>query len=116
MTDERAQTLAAGLTALRLELDAQAPARLLAYLDLLAQWNKVYNLTALRDPDEMLTHHLLDSLAAIGPLRRHAAGRALRVLDVGSGGGLPGGGSCGGLGSPRISASARSLACCWPIT
>lgn len=90
MTDERAQTLAAGLTALRLELGVQVPARLLAYLDLLAQWNKVYNLTALRDPAEMLTHHLLDSLAAIGPLRRHAAGRALRVLDVGSGGGLPG--------------------------
>lgn len=70
--------------------------QLLAYVDLLARWNKVYNLTAVRDPQEMLTHHLLDSLAAVGPLRRHVAaqagegGGAVRLLDVGSGGGLPG--------------------------
>ncbi len=50
----------------------------------------VYNLTAVRDPQEMLTHHLLDSLAVIAPLVRHAQGGAARVLDVGSGGGLPG--------------------------
>lgn len=79
-----------GLAALPLELtDAQCDV-LLAYLDLLQKWNRVYNLTAVREPAEMLTHHLLDSLAAIGPLRRQAAGRSLRVLDVGSGGGLPG--------------------------
>lgn len=61
-----------------------------AYLDLLAQWNRVYNLTALRDTDAMLTQHLLDCLAVIPPLRRHAQGRPpLHVLDVGSGGGLP---------------------------
>jgi 16S rRNA (guanine527-N7)-methyltransferase len=64
--------------------------QLLAYLALLQKWNRVYNLTAVRDPGEMLTHHLLDSLAAVGPLRRQTAGRALRLLDVGSGGGLPG--------------------------
>ncbi|MBA4263235.1 MAG: 16S rRNA (guanine(527)-N(7))-methyltransferase RsmG, partial [Comamonadaceae bacterium] len=66
------------------------------YQDLIARWNKVYNLTAVRDPQEMLTHHLLDSLAAIGPLLRQtggpgfAAGPPIRLLDVGSGGGLPG--------------------------
>ncbi|MDO5624381.1 MAG: 16S rRNA (guanine(527)-N(7))-methyltransferase RsmG [Pseudomonadota bacterium] len=82
--------LAEGLEALGLPLtDAQA-GQLLAYLDLLGKWNKVYNLTAVRDPAEMLTHHVLDSLAVIAPLRRHTQGRALRLLDVGAGGGLPG--------------------------
>lgn len=64
--------------------------QLLAYVDLLARWNKVYNLTAVREPAEMLTHHLLDSLAVIGPLRRQTVGWSTRLLDVGSGGGLPG--------------------------
>lgn len=64
--------------------------QLLAYVDLLARWNKVYNLMAVREPAEMLTHHLLDSLAVIGPLRRQTVGRSTRLLDVGSGGGLPG--------------------------
>jgi len=64
--------------------------RLLAYLDLLAKWNKVYNLTAIRDPSQMLTQHLADSLAVISPLRRHLGERSATVLDVGSGGGLPG--------------------------
>ena len=64
--------------------------QLLAYVDLLARWNKVYNLTAVREPAEMLTQHLLDSLAVIGPLRRQTVGRSTRLLDVGSGGGLPG--------------------------
>lgn len=71
---------------------------LMGYLDLIRKWNKVYNLTAVRDPQEMLTHHLLDSLAAVPPLRRHVAQRGqdsaarpgARLLDVGSGGGLPG--------------------------
>jgi 16S rRNA (guanine527-N7)-methyltransferase len=63
--------------------------RLLAYLDLLQRWNKTYNLTAVRDPQEMLVQHLFDCLAVIGPLRR-LAGSAGRLLDVGSGGGLPG--------------------------
>jgi 16S rRNA (guanine527-N7)-methyltransferase len=57
---------------------------------LIQKWNKVYNLTALRDPAEMLSHHLLDSLTAIAPLTRHTRGQPARVLDVGSGGGLPG--------------------------
>ena len=67
---------------------------LLAYVDWVAKWNKVYNLTAVRNPQEMLTHHLLDSLAVVAPLQRQlaavdkAAGATL--LDVGSGAGLPG--------------------------
>ena len=79
-----------GAQALGLSLNDEQTGQLLAYLDLLAQWNKVYNLTAVRDPAEMLTHHLLDSLAVIAPLRRHTQGRAISLLDVGSGGGLPG--------------------------
>jgi 16S rRNA (guanine527-N7)-methyltransferase len=79
-----------GALALGLSLDDAQLSRLLAYLDLLAKWNKVYNLTAVRAPDEMLTNHLLDSLAAIPALRRHTQGLPTRLLDVGSGGGLPG--------------------------
>lgn len=82
--------LGAGAQALGLALDERQIDRLLAYLDLLLKWNRVYNLTAVRDPADMLTHHVLDSLALIAPLRAHADGRALRLLDVGSGGGLPG--------------------------
>jgi 16S rRNA (guanine527-N7)-methyltransferase len=68
---------------------------LLGYLDLIQKWTKVYNLTAVRDPAEMLTHHLLDSLAVIAPLRRQLesmglGGQSVRLLDVGSGAGLPG--------------------------
>ena len=69
--------------------DAQIQ-HLLDYAALIQKWNKVYNLTALRDPADMLTHHLLDSLTAIAPLRRHTQGQPIKVLDVGSGGGLPG--------------------------
>ncbi len=79
-----------GLAKLALQLGDVQIAQLLDYLDLLQKWNKVYNLTAVRDAASMLSHHLLDSLAVIGPLQRHVAGRALRILDVGSGGGLPG--------------------------
>ena len=110
--------LRAGLVELGLHLSDAQMAQLLAYVDWLAKWNRVYNLTALRDPAEMLTHHLLDSLAAVAPLRRQLAKRAAaqlqpgadagaliegeaqalrpadvptwRLLDVGSGGGLPG--------------------------
>lgn len=82
--------LLAGLRELGLSLtDAQVD-QLLAYQDLIAKWNKVYNLTAVRDPQEMLRHHLLDSLAAISPLLRQTGGQAVKLMDVGSGGGLPG--------------------------
>jgi 16S rRNA (guanine527-N7)-methyltransferase len=64
---------------------------LLAYLALLQRWNATYNLTAVREPERMLTQHLADCLAVIEPLRRRLdTGRAARLLDVGSGGGLPG--------------------------
>ena len=85
-----AAALDRGAQALGVALADGQRTQLLDYLALLAKWNKVYNLTAVRDPAEMLTHHLLDSLSVITPLRRHTAGRPLRVLDVGSGGGLPG--------------------------
>lgn len=65
--------------------------QLLAYLALLQRWNGTYNLTAVRDPERMLTQHLADCLAVVGPLRRQIGARAqTRLLDVGSGGGLPG--------------------------
>jgi len=76
--------LQAGLTELGLDLDARARDRLLAYLALLGKWNQVYNLTAIREPERMLSHHLLDSLAVLPHIE------ADRLLDVGSGGGLPG--------------------------
>ena len=78
-----------GLSALGLSLTHAQVTQLLDYQAMIAKWNQVYNLTALRDPQEMLTHHLLDSLAVVLPLRRHLAGRAT-LLDVGSGAGLPG--------------------------
>ena len=93
-------TLVSAASTLGLDLaDAQIDL-LLAYMDWLHKWNKVYNLTALRHPDEMLSHHLIDSLTAVGPLQRHIASQRqqgalpqtgpVHVLDVGSGGGLPG--------------------------
>ena len=94
MSDVLMERLRAGGEALALGLGDAQLARLMEFLALLQKWNKVYNLTAVRDPEEMLTHHLLDSLAAVAPLRRHVAQAGLpapvRLLDVGSGGGLPG--------------------------
>ena len=88
------QDLRAGLKALQLDLSDQQVGQLLDYLDLIAKWTQVYNLTAVRDPAEMMTHHLLDSLTAIAPLRRHLQQAGLAqgasLLDVGSGAGLPG--------------------------
>ena len=77
-------TLAAGLAELGLDLSDAVQHKMLAFRDLLLKWNKTYNLTALRDPEQAISHHLLDSLTILphvgtGPL-----------LDVGSGGGLPG--------------------------
>lgn len=87
-------TLLAGLQALKLELSEAQVSQLLDYQALIAKWTQVYNLTAVRDPAEMMTHHLLDSLAAIAPLQRHLEQAGLsqgsRLLDVGSGAGLPG--------------------------
>jgi 16S rRNA (guanine527-N7)-methyltransferase len=82
--------LSAGAQALGLDLSVSQQQQLLDYMGLIQKWNKVYNLTALRDLTDMLTHHVLDSLTAVAPLRRHTQGQSIRVLDVGSGGGLPG--------------------------
>ncbi|BEP64239.1 16S rRNA (guanine(527)-N(7))-methyltransferase RsmG [Variovorax sp. V213] len=82
-------TLRQGAAALGLALSGTQAEQLLSYGTLMLKWNKVYNLTALRDPASVLTHHLLDSLAAVPPLQREWAGEG-RLLDVGSGGGLPG--------------------------
>ena len=82
--------LRSGVQALGLSLSDEQVQLLLDYVALIQKWNKVYNLTALRDPADMLTHHLLDSLTAIAPLSRHSQGQPIKVLDVGSGGGLPG--------------------------
>ena len=96
-----------GLADLRLALEDAQVAGLLDYLDMLQKWTRVYNLTAVREPADMLTHHVLDSLAVIAPLRLKLAGLgcdpstaigdgkavvapAIHLLDVGSGGGLPG--------------------------
>ena len=87
-------TLLAGLKALQLDLNDRQVDQLLAYQAMIAKWTQVYNLTAVRDPAEMMTHHLLDSLAAISALQRYLHGAGLgqgsRLLDVGSGAGLPG--------------------------
>ncbi|HMS26305.1 MAG TPA: 16S rRNA (guanine(527)-N(7))-methyltransferase RsmG [Burkholderiaceae bacterium] len=118
MTDTLAQDLKRRAEALGLMLSAGQATQLQSYLGLIQKWNKVYNLTAIRDTHEMVTHHLLDSLAVIAPLRNRLAGLAyeddgaqdgaetgatMRVmgggktapflynlLDVGSGAGLPG--------------------------
>ena len=89
LVDPRQQPLLAAASELKLALDASTAQCLLRYLDLLHRWNATYNLTAVRDPQEMLVQHLFDCLAVITPLRR-ALPRSARVLDVGSGGGLPG--------------------------
>lgn len=81
--------LSAGIAALGLVLPADAEAKLLAYLGLLDKWNRVYNLTAVREAERMVSHHLLDSLAAV-PYFQGGRPGSIRVLDVGSGGGLPG--------------------------
>ncbi|MBS0425814.1 MAG: 16S rRNA (guanine(527)-N(7))-methyltransferase RsmG [Proteobacteria bacterium] len=78
-----------GARALGLVPSARQIEQLEAYGALILKWNKVYNLTALRDEASVRTHHLLDSLAAVPPLNRQQPGPG-RLLDVGSGGGLPG--------------------------
>ena len=92
------ETLIGVVADLGLDLMSSQVDRLLAYLDLLQRWNATYNLTAVRDPQQMLTQHLADCLATVRPLSRQFdclpgsddGGPSLRVLDVGSGGGLPG--------------------------
>jgi 16S rRNA (guanine527-N7)-methyltransferase len=90
------QALSVGVKALGLNVTEAQQRQLLSYMALIQKWNKVYNLTALKTPQEILTHHLLDSLSSISPLLRYLAQGAkgvdqeIELLDVGSGGGLPG--------------------------
>ncbi len=80
----QAALLAKGIASMGLAVSDEAQQKLLAYLSLLQKWNKVYNLTAVRDPLEMVTLHLLDSLSILPFVN------SKNILDVGSGGGLPG--------------------------
>jgi 16S rRNA (guanine527-N7)-methyltransferase len=80
-----AQVLGDGIAELKLDLSDAQQGKLMDYLALLFKWNSVYNLTSVRDPMQMVTHHLLDSLAAVPAFEGAAS-----VLDVGAGGGLPG--------------------------
>jgi 16S rRNA (guanine527-N7)-methyltransferase len=81
---ELRKILDTGLVKLGLDLPEPVRDRLIAYVELLAKWNRAYNLTAVRDPAEMVTRHLLDSLAVLPHFD------AQRTIDVGTGGGLPG--------------------------
>ena len=91
-----AQGLSHGIESLSLNVAEPQQRQLLGYMALIQKWNKVYNLTALRQAQEILTHHLLDSLSAVSPLLGHIAktkgdaNAGIELLDVGSGGGLPG--------------------------
>lgn len=91
---ERLQLLKAlmnDLAVMGLDLNEDQLSRLIDYLALLVKWNAVYNLTAIRDPQMMLTQHLADCLAIIKPIeQRWGEGRQLRIVDVGCGAGLPG--------------------------
>ena len=78
------ERLAAGIQALQLTIAAEAQRRMLDYLAMVAKWNKAYNLTAIREPDRMLTHHVLDALSILPHVR------GSHILDVGSGAGVPG--------------------------
>ena len=87
-------TLVAGLESLQLQLTEAQIAQLMAYQAMIAKWTQVYNLTSVRDPVDMMTHHLLDSLACVPALQHYlkkaGLGDGSRLLDVGSGAGLPG--------------------------
>jgi len=82
------QDLILGADALGVALTNQQTSQLLAYIEMLQKWNQVYNLTAIKDPQQMLTQHVLDCLAVVSPLKQLAA-NAQNLLDVGAGGGLP---------------------------
>ncbi len=87
----RHERIAAAAARLGLDITDAQVQQLSVFQDQLLRWNKVYNLTALRDPDKVLIQHVFDSLSVIGPLSDiFAPGRKISVLDVGSGGGLPG--------------------------
>jgi 16S rRNA (guanine527-N7)-methyltransferase len=81
--------LSAALSALGLTAEPKMRECVLAYVTLLQRWTGVHNLTSARDRAELLQRHVVDCLAIVGPLRRHASGRSLTILDAGTGAGLP---------------------------
>ena len=83
-----ALALSEGLQSLSLELTQAQQQALLDYIALLGKWNKVYNLTAVREPEQMLSQHVLDCLAVLPPLKQ-VSPEALDLIEVGAGGGLP---------------------------
>ncbi len=83
--DEGLSQLGAGIAS----LPRAARDQLVSYLDLLAKWNRTYNLTAIREPERMVTHHVFDALAVLPHLPDESRHPGLRLLDVGSGGGVP---------------------------
>ncbi|MDX3906245.1 MAG: 16S rRNA (guanine(527)-N(7))-methyltransferase RsmG [Pigmentiphaga sp.] len=85
-----AAQLESDCAALRLPLDHSRIDLLLNYLAQMLRWNRTYNLTAIRAPEQMLLHHITDSLAVVPELAQRLAGQSAKILDVGSGGGLPG--------------------------
>ncbi|WP_299451035.1 16S rRNA (guanine(527)-N(7))-methyltransferase RsmG [uncultured Pigmentiphaga sp.] len=85
-----AAQLEADCATLRFPLDHRRIDLLLNYLAQMARWNATYNLTAIRDPEQMLLHHITDSLAVVPELAFRLCGQDARIMDVGSGGGLPG--------------------------
>ena len=90
-TSPLAHLLNDGLQRMGLASTVEQRQQLLRYLELLGRWNQTYNLTSIRDPEAMLSQHVLDCLAVVAPLRREVAGAPRpRLLDVGSGAGLPG--------------------------
>ncbi|MEJ2793150.1 16S rRNA (guanine(527)-N(7))-methyltransferase RsmG [Iodobacter sp. LRB] len=88
-TDSMFSELATGLAELKIDLSTAQSVSLLAYVALIAKWNKTYSLTAIREPERMVSHHLLDSLAPLPHFKGEAKDK-IRILDVGSGFGTPG--------------------------
>lgn len=84
------QRLVAGAQDLGVTLSAEQRTHLLRFVGLLNRWNSAYNLSAIRGPEAIVQQHVLDCLAVVPPMVRWAAGRVIRVVDVGSGAGLPG--------------------------
>ncbi len=84
------QRLEQACQALQLSASPDQQEKLLRYMAQMQRWNRTYNLTAIRDPEQMLIQHLFDSLSVVEPLAQSLQGRPAKIYDVGSGGGLPG--------------------------
>lgn len=91
LNEQHKNKLVAGIKAMNIDMAEEKIARLLCYIDEFHKWNKAYNLSAIRDPGEMISRHLLDSLALVPFVENYRRqNHQLNILDVGTGGGLPG--------------------------